>query len=70
MSTEIINEHYDIDGNELHITGQHGDIEVWLNTEVADFDGVCIGGGESRQEAVTDGIAILERALKALKEHA
>lgn len=67
---ERVNEHYiDINGCNLHVTGGGADdVEVWLNTEVADFDGICIGGGESRRVAVADAIETLERALGILKE--
>lgn len=66
--TEIINEHFKIDDYELHVTGAWNDVEVWLNTPVADFDGICIGGGESHRAAVADAIETMERALGILKE--
>lgn len=71
MSAEIINETYDEDlgGYSLHVTGGPDDIEVWLNISI-DFDGIAIGGGQSRKQAVMDAIDTLERAVKVLKEHA
>ena len=57
-----------LDGFDLHIVGEQGDVEVWLNTKVADFDGIAIGGGETRGEAVRDAIETLGKALKTLKE--
>jgi len=38
--------------------------EVWLNTEVSDFDGLCIGSGTN---ALQDAVHTLERALEILQ---
>lgn len=38
--------------------------EVWLNTEVMDFDGLIIGYGE---DCVADAIRTLERTIEILK---
>lgn len=63
-----VDEHFSqINGRELHVTGEPDDVEVWLNTEVSDFDGICIGGGESRRAAVGDAIETLEQALAVLR---
>jgi hypothetical protein len=40
---------------------------VWLNTEVSDFDGLCIGLGKSRDEAVRDAVSVLKAATEALQ---
>lgn len=63
------NEHHEVTsgGYGLHVTGEDGDVEVWLNAGV-DFNGLAIGGGESRAEAVRDAIETLERALRVLRE--
>lgn len=66
--TTQVNEHYKVADRELHIAGESDDVEVWLNTLVEDFDGICVGGGESRVEAVTDAIETLEGALRILRE--
>lgn len=39
-------------------------VEVWLNTEVSDFDGVCIGSGE---HCVGDAVRTLEHAIEVLQ---
>lgn len=63
-----VDERYaEINGRELHVIGSTDDVEVWLNTEVADFDGICIGGGESRKQAIADAITTLEQALAELR---
>lgn len=64
-----INESHDLrDGDYvLHVTGNEGDVEVWLNRLVI-FNGIAIGGGESRAGAVRDAIATLEQPLRVLKE--
>ena len=44
------------------VTGDTGAvIEVWLNTDVQNFDGVCIGN------TVTEAVANLEAALEVLQ---
>lgn len=40
--------------------------EVWLDTEVADFDGICLGCGTTREEALLDAKEELEAALDAV----
>lgn len=69
---EKVNEHHEVGergcGVVLHVTGGRlDDVEVWLNTTGGDFDGLAIGGGESRAQALRDAIETLERALKVLK---
>lgn len=55
-------------GSVLHITGGRlDDVEVWLNTTGGNFDGLAIGGGESRRAAVADAITTLEQALARLR---
>lgn len=66
--TSEINERHNVNGYDLHVTGEDDDVEIWLNTEVADFDGLCIGGGESRQKAVEEAIRTLEGVLGVLRE--
>ena len=38
--------------------------DVWLNTEAGDFDGLCIGTGET---ALADAVGHLEHALEVLQ---
>lgn len=69
VEPEPIGEHLELDGHVLHIA-QDGDgsHEVWLNTEVADFDGIHIGGGPTRDAAVANAVATLEAAIEKLQE--
>ena len=39
-------------------------IEVWLNTEIQDFDGLCVGSGD---DPVQDAVRNLEQALATLQ---
>jgi hypothetical protein len=55
------------DGRVLHVAKRDGFYEVWLNTEVADFDGVHIGEGETREAAITDAVRTLESAAATLQ---
>lgn len=47
---------------ELHIVQrqEEEDFEVWLNTGIGDDDGLLIGIGRTRQEAVTSAHAVIE----------
>lgn len=70
MSTKELlhDEHLEIDGNRIHILSElPNDFEVWLNTDVADFDGLCIGCGPTREKAVYDAAVALEKASRALR---
>jgi hypothetical protein len=62
------NERLALDGRVLHISKRGGFYEVWLNTEAADFDGLHIGEGETRDAAVADAVKTLESAVAALQQ--
>lgn len=55
--------------NELHVfsDAQGDDWVVWLNTGTSDFDGLVLGVGASRQEAVTKAVACVEAIERALQ---
>lgn len=40
---------------------------VWLDTEVADHDGICISFGRTRQEAITEAVQDLKERLHELQ---
>lgn len=65
----VINEHYELGetGYNLHVMGRDDGIAVWLNLLV-DFNGLAIGGGESRVAAIKDAVETLERAVGVLRE--
>lgn len=64
------NEHLDLDGNRIHISSDDpNDFQVWLNTDVGDFDGLCIGCGPTRANAVAQAIGVLEQGVAALKRN-
>lgn len=66
-TTEKINEHYRVDDTyEFHVEGKANDVHVWINIGT-DYNGIAIGGGASRAEAVRDAVETLERALSVLK---
>lgn len=68
-------EHYPApDGGqpELHIVkdltdGVVTDVEVWLNTGTADYDGMCIGAGETRDDAIAQAVRSLEWIVATLQ---
>lgn len=71
MSRLIHDEHLDLDGNRIHISADSDDDwNVWLNTDVDDFDGLCIGCGQSRKEAVAEAISVLDEGLRKLRHAA
>jgi hypothetical protein len=57
-----------LDGRVLHAAKRDGFYEVWLNTEAGDFDGIHIGEGTTRNDAVADAVATLEKATAALQQ--
>lgn len=42
--------------------------QVWLDAEVDDFSGLCIGAGATRDDALADAVRKLEEALCILQE--
>jgi len=60
-------ERIQLDGRVLHVAERDGFYEVWLNTDVTDFDGIHVGEGESRDRAITDAVKTLEAAIAALQ---
>lgn len=64
-------EHLILASNQIHIVSESpNDYEVWLNSDVGDFDGLCIGYGVSREAAVADAIDVLEQGARALRGEA
>ena len=57
-------------GHRLHICRNDGYWVAWLNTEVADFDGLCLATGSTRDVAVARAVAVLEAALEELQKPA
>lgn len=52
-------------GQRLHVCYVGGGWEVWLNRASVDFDGLVIGTGETRDEAIAEAV----RALEAAEAH-
>ena len=54
--------------SEIHLMqdGAHA-FEVWLDTEVAECDGLCIGVGSTRDEALAEAETDLQLALSELR---
>lgn len=44
----------------------HDSYEVWLSTEIQDFDGLCIGTGDTREVALDDARQTLQRVTLTL----
>jgi hypothetical protein len=54
---------------ELHLyeDDHTGEWSVWLNTGIADHDGLCIGHGKTRDEAIADAVGVVEWAETELQ---
>lgn len=51
----------------LHLINEPGKSTVWLNTELSDFDGLCIGMGVNEAEALLDAVTALEALTEAIQ---
>lgn len=60
---------YALGGVRLAIEFEGPGIQVWLNTEVARFDGLCVGAGDTYAEAVTDALRTLRAAVRTLEAY-
>lgn len=63
-------ERYHTAHHDIHIWSDisGADWDVWLELNDGDLDGVCLGGGESRDAAVQIAVDALESALRTLQE--
>lgn len=43
-------------------------VQVWLDTEVQDRDGLCIGVGATRAEALVDASLELQHRLQSIRQ--
>lgn len=56
---------------ELHLVEDpDGHWEVWLNTGVSDYDGLVIGVGDTRDDAIRDAVGVAEWAERELQQPA
>lgn len=61
----------EVHGRGLHVYQDHGGGWcVWLNTECADFDGLCISVGSTRDKAIAGAVEILEAIVEQLQKPA
>lgn len=58
----------EVEGHRLHVYEQGGAWHVWLNTEVSDFDGVCIAVAPTYDDAVGQAVRVLEACVEMLQE--
>lgn len=59
-----------VPGHRIHVYEDNACWYVWLNTEVQDFDGLCLGTGSTRNDAIEDAVAALEGIIEALQRPA
>ena len=65
-------------GYEVIVLDTEDHVEVWLDTEAGDFDGICLASETTRPAAIADATTALRLALAAVeslappgtKEHA
>lgn len=61
-------ERFETNERAIHIRRENeNDWEVWLNTTVSDFDGLCVGSGVSRAQAIADAVELLELITARLR---
>lgn len=53
----------------LHVFEAHGYVDVWLDTEVDDRDGICLGSDANRRAALMQAKVELEHALDRVEAH-
>jgi hypothetical protein len=61
-------DHPEGQGYRLHMTDLNNNKTVWLNTEVGDFDGLCIGTGNTQYDAVCNAVGTLDAAARKLRD--
>ncbi len=54
-------------GHELIMIDTGSGIEMWLDTTVADFDGLCIASGATRAAVIAEALQTLEYAMEAVR---
>ncbi len=54
-------------GERLHVFKDEDGWHVWLNTEMVDFDGICVASAESRSEAVLQALNVFNVAAFTLR---
>jgi hypothetical protein len=63
------NERFETNERAVHIYKEtENDWSVWLNTTVSDFDGLCVGSGVSRAQAISDTVTTLELIVARLRK--
>lgn len=58
----------EIEGHLLHVFQEGDGWCVWLNTECMEFDGLCIGVGETRDLAIAMAVAVCEAVEAELQK--
>lgn len=53
-------------GHELHLSHDADGFDCWLNTLIADFDGIYLAAGTTIEEAMVNAAVVLELAIEAL----
>ena len=56
-----------IENHLVHVLKSGGDWEVWVNCEDADFTGLCVGVGSTRDLAVGQAVKALEAVVEFLQ---
>lgn len=57
-----------IEGHLVHVCAwEPGDWQVWVNTEAEEFDGLCVGSGDTRERALTQAVHALEAIVEYLQ---
>jgi hypothetical protein len=57
----------ELPGYHLHAAHERGEWDVWLNTEVANYDGLILGQGRTLEDALAAAVATIEKIHDALQ---
>lgn len=52
----------------MHVFYEDGAYEVWLDTEVSDKDGICLGADKNRYQAIEQAIGELTEAMNQCRD--
>lgn len=69
-ATERASEQYPsvlVEDHLLHVCEMGDGWEVWINCEDADFTGLCVGWGATRDDAVARAVRALEAVVEKLQ---
>lgn len=59
-----------VEGHLLHVCEMDGHWQVWLNTEDAEFTGLCVSAETTRDAVVAEAVRVFEAVVAELQKPA